>query len=147
MRLDQQIPEPVLVPVPKPKPKLLKPALALALALQNLLQWVRTLVFDSSRLSVSREHEIDMDIPSRSGGGYLLFNVNVVLIVCCSPLSRTPSHPHILIIYHVSHITLTGTAGVGVVQPYQPHRALSYWSIKLPPSPSQGALQVRLEGF
>ena len=37
-------------------------------------------------------HETDMAILSRSGGD-MRFRF-LVFIVCCSPLSRTPSHPH-----------------------------------------------------
>ena len=45
------------------------------------------------------------DILSRPGGN-ISNRLNVVyLIVCCSPLSRTPSNPHPLITYHTSRTT------------------------------------------
>ena len=47
-----------------------------------------------------------MAIPSRSGGGGV--NEQVTLIVCCSPLSRTPPHAHLLITHHTTH-HITGT--------------------------------------
>jgi len=51
-----------------------------------------------------------MAIHSRSGGGYIKYYI--CLIVCCSPLSRTPAHLHHLITHqttkhHTSHITIT----------------------------------------
>ena len=52
-------------------------------------------------------HETDMAILSRSGGGYSVLCLSY-LIVCHSPLSRTPSHPHPLITHHISH-TYTDT--------------------------------------
>ena len=47
-----------------------------------------------------------MAILSRSGGGYAsIEQVEILfLIVCCSPLSRTLSHPHPLITHHTLHI-------------------------------------------
>ena len=58
-----------------------------------------------------------MAILSRSGGRYVIPDDVSVLIVCCSPLSRTPPHRHPfipLITLHTSHtITLTGTVMSG----------------------------------
>ena len=38
-------------------------------------------------------------------GEYPLAFVAILIVCCCSPLSRTPSHTHSLIIYHISYIT------------------------------------------
>ena len=45
-------------------------------------------------------HETYTGFLSRSGGGFPTSTVAYVLIVCCSPLSRTPSHPPALITHH-----------------------------------------------
>ena len=64
------------------------------------------------RFKVGCTHETDTAILSRSGGGYRSEGVysSVCLIVCCPPLSRTPSHPHPLIPLITHHTSNTGTS-------------------------------------
>ena len=52
-------------------------------------------------VDVARMRQIWIFSPAQGGIYVLEYCYNCLLIVCCSPLSRTPSHPHPFITHHI----------------------------------------------